>query len=70
MKKNGIFLNNYGLSKIEDKDLLFIKDLIEQNRLKPILDKTYLIDEVVEAHRYVDQGHKKGNVALTVNNEK
>jgi len=68
LKKNGIFLNNYSLPKIVEEDLLFLKDLIEINKLKPVIDSIYSIDEIVEAHRYVDQGHKKGNVAITVCN--
>jgi NADPH:quinone reductase-like Zn-dependent oxidoreductase len=67
LKKNGIFLNNNSLPKMEEKDLLLLKDLIERNKLKPILDRVYSIDEIVEAHRYVDKGHKKGNVAIIIN---
>ncbi|HBD95229.1 MAG: NADPH:quinone reductase [Spirochaetes bacterium GWF1_31_7] len=66
LKKNGVFLNNYNLPVIEEKDLLLLKDLIERNKLKPVLDRIYSIDEIVEAHRYVDKGHKKGNVAITM----
>lgn len=69
LKKNGIFLNNYHNPKIEEKDLIFLKDLIEKNKLKPVIDRSYSIDEIVEAHRYVDKGHKKGNVVIRVNNE-
>jgi len=69
LKENGIFLNNSRLSKIQEQDLLLLKDLIEKNKLKPVLDRTYSIDEIVEAHRYVDEGHKRGNVAITVNEE-
>ena len=39
---------------------------MEKNKLKPIIDRTYSLDEIVEAHRYVDAGHKKGNVAITI----
>jgi NADPH:quinone reductase-like Zn-dependent oxidoreductase len=69
LKGNGIFLNNSRLPKIEEEDLLFLKDLIEKNKLKPVIDRTYSIDEIVEAHRYVDKGHKKGNVVITVNDK-
>ncbi len=69
LKKNGVFINNSHLPKIKQEDLLFLKDLIENNKLIPILDRTYSIDEVVEAHRYVDKGHKKGNVVIRVNDE-
>lgn len=63
---NGVFLNNSRLPKMEAADLLFLKELIEENKLKPIIDRTYALDEIVEAHRYVDTGRKKGNVAITV----
>ncbi|MFS0870413.1 NAD(P)-dependent alcohol dehydrogenase [Paenibacillus xylanilyticus] len=63
---NGVFLNNSRLPKMEEADLLFLKELIEENKLKPIIDRTYALDEIVEAHRYVDTGRKKGNVAITV----
>lgn len=66
MTEFGVFLNNSGLPKIEVKDLVLLKDLIEDNKLKPVLDKTYALDDIVEAHAYVDLGHKKGNVALTI----
>jgi len=63
---SGVFLNNNHLPKIKEDDLLFLKDLVEKNKLKPIVDRTYSLDEIVEAHRYVDTGHKKGNVAITI----
>jgi NADPH:quinone reductase-like Zn-dependent oxidoreductase len=69
LKKNGVFVNNSLLPEIKEEDLLFLKDLIENNKLKPVLDRTYSLDEIVEAHRYVDQGHKKGNVIIRVNDE-
>jgi alcohol dehydrogenase len=66
LKKTGIFLNNNGLSKIVPEDLIFLKELIEKEKLKPVLDRTYTMEQIVEAHRYVDKGHKKGNVAITM----
>ena len=66
LKPGGVFLNNNGLPKIQEKDLWFLKDLIEQGHLKPVIDRTYDFSEVVEAHRYVEKGHKKGNVIIQI----
>lgn len=66
LKENGIFLNNSQLPKTEEKDLLFLKGLIEMDKMKPVIDRVYTIEQIIEAHEYVDKGHKKGNVAITI----
>ena len=44
--------------------MLFIKDLFETGRFRAVIDRTYPLERIVEAHAYVDQGHKKGNVVI------
>ncbi len=43
-----------------------IREFVESGKVRPVLDKIYLLDEIAEAHRYVENGHKKGGVAITV----
>ncbi len=67
LKDNGIFDSSH--SKIPEPkttDLIFIKELIEKNKLTPVIDKTYPMEQIVEAHRYVDKGHKKGHVIIKI----
>jgi len=67
LKNEGVYLNVHADSSGGEKVeyMLILKELVEAGMIKPVIDRIYTIEQIIEAHRYVDQGHKKGNVAIT-----
>ena len=67
LTKRGVYFNvNKVSGKLKAEELSFLRALIEEGTLRSVIDRRYPLEQTAEAHRYVDQGHKKGNVVITV----
>jgi NADPH:quinone reductase-like Zn-dependent oxidoreductase len=68
LKEKGRFFSVMGSINEDPEMLIFLKEQIEAGKIKAAIDRSYPFEQIVEAHRYVDLGHKKGNVVITLDN--
>lgn len=68
LSKDGVFLSVLKTKTKSERieDINFIKELIEAGKIRTVIDRSYRLDQIVDAHRYVEKGHKKGNVVIKV----
>ena len=69
LNAEGKFVTVKMLTKEKTENLEHIKELAEQGKLKPIIDKTFRLDDIVTAHKYVDSGRKRGNVVIEIQHQ-
>lgn len=67
LQTSGTYLSVKSLTKESTDNLIQLKDLADRGILTPVIDKTYSLEQIADAHRYVEQGHKAGNVVVTIN---
>ena len=66
LKPKGRYISVFGSPDKNPNDLLFLKDLIESGKLKTVIDRRYTLEQIREAHAYVEKHHKKGNVVIKI----
>jgi NADPH:quinone reductase-like Zn-dependent oxidoreductase len=59
-------MGSMGIAKLNQKDLVLVKELLEAGKVVPVIDRRYTLSEVPEAIRYVEEGHAKGKVVITL----
>ncbi|MFH0733061.1 MAG: NAD(P)-dependent alcohol dehydrogenase [bacterium] len=69
LKKDGKFLSVKYPTSEKLEYLVLLGDLVKKGTIKPIIDRSYPLEQIVEAHKYVEKGHKRGNVVVIVNND-
>jgi NADPH:quinone reductase-like Zn-dependent oxidoreductase len=71
LKQGGVFVSVTGNpGKTTTNDLLFLNQIIQEGKLKSVIEKEFSFDQIVDAHRFVESGRKKGNIAVRVSSQR
>ncbi|GIP21133.1 NAD(P)-dependent alcohol dehydrogenase [Paenibacillus sp. J22TS3] len=65
-----VTVDGQGMAKVRNEDVHFLAELMEKGQLHSVIDRCYTLEQIPEAHRYVEKGHKKGSVIIAVSNDK
>ncbi len=66
LREGGVHLSVKSPTSGRPENLAFLRELVEVGEIRPVIDRRYPLEQIAEAHRYVETGHKKGNVVITV----
>jgi len=67
LSQNGKYISvDGGIPKLSSKNLVILQELIDNGHFKAVIDRCYPLEQIVKAHSYVEKGHKKGNVVITI----
>jgi NADPH:quinone reductase-like Zn-dependent oxidoreductase len=69
VKRDGVFLSVNGSADVLPEDLDYLRGIIDEGRMTTVIDRCYPLEQIAEAHRYVEAGHKRGNVVITVDHD-
>jgi NADPH:quinone reductase-like Zn-dependent oxidoreductase len=64
--ENGSYVSVRSSTKEKTEELLVLRDLMEAGEVNAVIDRRYSLEQIPEAHRYVEKSHKRGNVVITV----